>query len=318
MDTFYNDFLSVLEERYPSKSDLVNALMDLLRLEKESVYRRLRRDVCFSAAEMMRIAGAWNISIDNIVTSPPDKTRPFYLKAIDFMAPGEADYAILERHNRDLERGASDPNGLAVKIVNSLPRGLYARSEPLTRFFTMKWRHKFAPEKALVFGDIQIPERMRQIDLKHADIECSFAEMHSIHDPRVIENLVDEIVYYRSIGKLTGADTHLLGDELLALVDYMEDVTLTGYFPNSKSKLFFYLSHTWIEAECHLFRSAYFNLSMVKVMERNSIASTDQSVLDRLMKLAQATKRMSVLMSESNALQQAEFFARQRDLIRKL
>jgi hypothetical protein len=36
------------------------------------------------------------------------------------------------------------------------------------------------------------------------------------------------------------------------------------------------------------------------------------------MKLALATKRMSVLMSESNALQQIEFFTRQRTIIKTL
>ncbi len=318
MKHFYDNFLLALEERYPSKSDLVNALVDLLHLEKESIYRRLRRDVYFSAEEVMRIAGTWNISLDNIVSLHPKKTRPLRLKMVEFVDPQEEDYAILEQHNRDLELIASDPDGVAIEIVNALPRGLYARSEPLTRFFNMKWRHKYAPEKALNFCDIHIPERMRKLDLEYIHIEHSIAEVHSIHDPRMIENLVDEIVYYRSIGMLTHDDTALLRDELVQLADYIENVTLTGLFPEKKNKLFFYLSHTWIETEYLLFYSTNFHLSMVKVLERNSIASIDKVVLEQFMKMALATKRMSVLMSQSNALQQAEFFARQREIIMTL
>jgi hypothetical protein len=318
MEYFYNRFLAALEERYPSKPDLVNALVDLLCLEKESVYRRLRRSVHFSAEEVMRIAGKWNISLDNLVSVNPGKTSPFRLKMLEFIDPGEDDYAILEQHNRDLELVAADPDGFAIEIVNALPRGLYARSEHLTRFFNMKWRHKFSPENALPFSEIHIPERMRKLDLEYIRIEHGISEMHSIHDPRMIENIVGEIVYYRSIGMLTDDDTALLRNELLILVDYIENVTLTGCFPNQKNKLFFYLSHTWIETEYLLFKSTQFNLSMVKVMERNAIASLDKRVLDRFMKLALATKRMSVLMSESNALQQIEFFARQRNIIMSL
>jgi hypothetical protein len=237
---------------------------------------------------------------------------------LEFIDPGEDDNAIREQHNRDLELVAADPGGFAIEIVHALPRGLYARSEHLTRFFNMKWRHKFSPEKALTFGEVRIPERMRKLDLEYIRIEHGISEMHSIHDPRMIENLVAEIVYYRSTGMLTGDDVALLRGELLMLVDYIENVALTGCFPNRKNKLFFYLSHTWIETEYLLFRSAQLNLSMVKVMERNAIASLDRKVLDRFMKLALATKRMSVLMSESNTLQQMEFFTRQRDVIMTL
>ena len=318
MGHLYNNFLASLQTRYPVKSDLVNALADMLHLEKESVYRRLRGDVHFSAEEMMRIAGKWDISLDNIVSANPGKTLPFSLHMVEFLEPTEEDYAILEQHNRDLELVAADPKGFGIEIVNALPRALYARSEHLARFFSMKWCHKFKPENALPFSRVQMPKRLRKIDLEYIEIEHRFSEMHSIHDPRMIENLVDEMVYYRSIGMLTCEETILLRDELLSLVDYMEEVTRTGYFPETGNKLFFYLSHIWIEAECQLFCSASFNLSMVKVLKRNFIASTDRSALDLFMKMALATKRMSVLMSQSNALKQAEFFTRQREIIMTL
>ncbi len=167
MTRFYTHFMAILQKRYPVKSDLVNALTDLLHLEKESIYRRLRYDVYFTAEEMMRIAGAWNISLDNIVSTYPDKTMPFHLQMTGFVDPTEEDYAILEQHNRGLELVAADPKGFAIEIVNALPRGLYARSEHLTRFFSMKWYHKYKPEKALAFSQVRIPQRLRNIDLEY-------------------------------------------------------------------------------------------------------------------------------------------------------
>ncbi len=315
MKPFYDNFLAALEERYPAKCELVNALVEMLCLERESVYRRLRRDVYFSADEMMQIAGAWNISLDNIVSANRAKTHSFHLKTIDFASPTDEDYAILEQHNRDLELVAADPQGRAIEIVNALPRGLYARSELLTRFFTMKWRHKFSPETALAFGEIEISERMRAIDRDYVHIEHTIPEMYSIHDPRMIEYLVGEITYYRMIGMLTESEAGLLRGELAALIDYMERVTLTGYFPDTKCKHFFYLSHTWIETEYLLFRSRGFNMGMVRVLERNAVSTFDERILDRFFEMARATMRMSVLMSRSNALQQAEYFARQREII---
>jgi hypothetical protein len=318
MIPFYDNFILALEERYPDKPERVNALTDLLRLEKESIYRRLRGEVLFTAAEVLRIAGAWNISLDNITSANPEKTRPFRFKSVEFVDPTEEDYAILERHNHDLELIASDPDGMAIEVVNGLPRGLYARSEHLTRFYTMKWRHKYSPEKALNFSEIQIPQRMRELDREYIRISHRIPEMHSIHDAHMIENLIAEIIYYRSIGMLSLDDSLLLRDELMALIDYLEDVTGMGIFPSQKGKIFFYLSHTWIDNEYFLYNSKLFKMSLVKVLERNYLASLDEKVLNLFMKTALAAKRMSVLMSGSNALQQAEFFSLQREKIQAL
>jgi hypothetical protein len=311
----YDNFLAALKERYPSKPERVNLLADMLTLEKESVYRRLRGEVLFTAAEVMRIAEAWNISIDNIVASNHEKTTPFRLQSVEFVDPTEPDYTIVEQHNRDLELVGNDPDGMAIEVVNTLPRGLYTRSEPLTRFFTMKWLYKHAPERALNFGDIRIPERMRELDREYVRISHRIPEMHSIHDARMIEYLVDDMVYYHSLGMLTDDDHVLLRGELMTLVDYLEEVTMRGLFPEGTGKLFFYLSHTWIETEYFLYRSRSFNMSLVKVLERNYLSSLDARVIDRFMNMAFATKRMSVLMSGSNALQQKDFFSRQREKI---
>jgi uncharacterized protein YifE (UPF0438 family) len=94
----------------------------------------------------------------------------------------------------------------------------------------------------------------------------------------------------------------------------MEDVALKGCFPTG-NKIFFYLSHTWQETEYSLFESNSLTLSLVKVLERNAISSTDKKVFDKFMNMVQATKRASVLMSGSNALRQVEFFTRQKEII---
>ena len=182
----------------------------------------------------------------------------------------------------------------------------------------MKWRHLLNPSDALPFARIEIPPRMRRIDLDYIAVEHRFPRMHSIHDPGMIENLVRQIVYYRSIGMVTRPESLLLRDELLTLVDYLQEVTLTGSFPGARGKLHFYLSHTAIDTEYLLFRAAGLTLSMTKVLERCAVTSLDPGVLERFMLMARTAMRTSVLMSHSNALQQAEFFGRQREIITSL
>jgi hypothetical protein len=312
---YYDNFLQALEERYPRKSDLANALMDILPIEKESIYRRLRKDVYFTVDETMLIADTLNISLDSVIRAHPTKTRPFQFNMIEFVNPRESDYKILENYNRDVKAVCKDPNGKMFEVLNALSRSLYGRSELLTRFVTMKWLYKFGmPQEVMPFGEIHIPDRMRELDLEYVQLVHQVPELHTIDDEHFIEHFVDEIAYFRSIGMVADEEAMQLKDELLDMIDYMEDVALKGYFPTG-NKLFFYLSHTWQETEYTLFESQSLTLSLIKVLERNAVSSTDKKVFDKFMNMVQATKRASVLMSGSNALRQVEFFTRQKEAI---
>jgi len=316
MEHFYDNFLEALTERYPRKIDLVNALIEILPLEKESIYRRLRKDIFFTAEEIMRVASAWNISLDNIISVNPNKIRPFRFNMIEFVNPQEDDYSLLENHNQTLEIIGQDPESRMVEITHTLPRSLYGRYENLTRFFTMKWRYKHdMPEVPLVFSDIQIPERMRAIEKEYIKRIHNISEINAIHDPRFIEHLVDDIVYFRSVRIITDEEVALLKEELLELIDHVEDVVSKGYLHNTGNKILFYLSHTWLESEYFLYESKYLTLSMVKILERNAVISFDKKVFLNFMEMFQSTKRSSVLMSASNSLQLVEFCTKQRNMV---
>ena len=209
-----------------------------------------------------------------------------------------------------------DPKGKMIEVINTLPRSLYSRSELLTRFFTMKWLYKYdLSQEVTPLGNIRIPERMRTLDLEYVRLVHNISEVHSIHDSRFIERTVDDIAYFRTVGMVTEDEAAQLRDELLTLIDYMADVTSIGYFRHTGNKLFFYLSHTWLDSEYLLFESNLLTLSSVRILERNSIASTDKKVFAKFMNMVQSTKCSSVLMSGSNTLQQVEFFSRQRALV---
>ncbi len=236
---FYDNFLAALEERYPLKADLVNALTDILVLEKESIYRRLRRDVFFSADEVMRIASAWNLSLDNIICANPEKIRPFQYEMVDYNNPVEADYALLERFNNDMALVAKDPNGKVYEVLNSFPRGMYSRSELLTRFMTMKWLYKYGnPGEVRKFCDIKISERMQEIDREHINKLHNIAELHSYLDKRIYANVVDEIAYFHYIGMISKEEKAALKSDLLELIDYSELISQKGIFAKRARRFF--------------------------------------------------------------------------------
>ncbi|MDR0794789.1 MAG: hypothetical protein LBE79_01845 [Tannerella sp.] len=319
MNKFYDKFLDELALRYPRKTELVDALLDILILEKESVYRRLRKDVYFTSEEMMQIAGAWNISLDNIICTTPHKTKPFHFSMLDYIKPQEADYKVFEDFNRAMELVVKDPAGKMIEVTNTLPGTIYLEYDNLTRFFTMKWFYKYAiPEDTLVFADTHIPDRMREMEREYIESVRNIHEVYTICDSSFIEHLISNVQYFKSVRMITQKEITLLKDELLDIIDYMEDAALKGYFPETGNKLYFYLSHTWLETEFLLYESKFMTLSMVKTLELGGICSWDKNVFDKFMNMVQSTKRSSVLLSASNDLQIIRFFSKQKELIMEL
>ena len=124
-ELLYDNLLNAIKEEFPQKTNLVNALVDLLCIEKEAVYRRLRGEVAFTFAEIVTIANAFGISLDNLVGTVTAKSRPFQLKLVDFVNPMETDYDMLDQYIDILGLAREDDRSELIDCTNILPQQLY-------------------------------------------------------------------------------------------------------------------------------------------------------------------------------------------------
>ena len=126
-ELLYDNLLNAIKEEFPQKTNLVNALVDLLCIEKEAVYRRLRGEVAFTFAEIVTIANAFGISLDNLVGTVTAKSRPFQLKLVDFVNPMETDYDMLDQYIDILGLAREDDRSELIDCTNFLPQQLYMK-----------------------------------------------------------------------------------------------------------------------------------------------------------------------------------------------
>jgi hypothetical protein len=317
--SFYNNFLVAMAARYPRKADLTNALMKLLPLERESVYRRLRGDVSFTFEEVMQIARAWSISIDNIICSSPGRTKPFQYNMVNFVDPEEEDYKVIDDYHRMISLIAGDATGQMTEALNTLPTAFFYHSELLSRFLMMRWRFQTgAAEEIRTLREIAIPEELRKRQLSYCRHIATIPRIHYICDFRLFEYLTEEIGYFLSIRLIDSEDVAMLHDELLALSTRLEEVVTRGHFPDSNGKLSLYVSHTSFETGYTLYESKDILISMVRLFVLTAISSRNREAFLRLKRRSQSTIRSSVLISVSNELQRIEFFNRQREIIGRL
>ncbi|MCD7937003.1 MAG: hypothetical protein LUG98_09105, partial [Tannerellaceae bacterium] len=83
-ELLHTHFVLLLQKREPDKSKLIELLMDILCIEKDSAYRRLRGEVPFSFAEAITIGERLGISLDGLMGALYEKTKNFALQQSDF------------------------------------------------------------------------------------------------------------------------------------------------------------------------------------------------------------------------------------------
>ena len=94
--SLYESFLAELRKKIPQGAKLTNTLVDMLYIEREAVYRRLRGEVPFTFMEVMTIAKELGISLDNLTETDTCKSRPFQLKLVEYANPLDADFRMMQ------------------------------------------------------------------------------------------------------------------------------------------------------------------------------------------------------------------------------
>ena len=138
-DLLYENLVTAIKDKFPGRGVLTNKLADLLMLEKEAVYRRLRGDVPFTIFEIATIAAKLDISLDHIIGCSSGKSRPFQMKMVNFLNPSEEDYEMLENFVNELRYLKDDPNSEVGGALNILPQSLVLGYRHIYRFYLFKW-----------------------------------------------------------------------------------------------------------------------------------------------------------------------------------
>lgn len=315
----YDNLLNTIKEEFPQKTNLVSALVDLLCIEKEAVYRRLRGEVAFTFAEIVTIANAFGISLDNLVGTVTAKSRPFQLKLVDFVNPKEIDYDMLEQYVDVLGLSREDEKSELIDCTNILPQQLYMNYKYISRFYLFKWLYQCgAPGKAKRFDEIEVTDRFVGIQLASVEESRYVRNSYYILDPLIFQYLVNDINYFMSIHLIGKEDVELLKEELMKFLDEMEILATRGYFEETGNKVFIYISSVNFDTSYWCVQIKNYHISMIKTFILSSVASLDEGTYEKLRKWLRALIRSSIMISVSGERQRVAFFKAQRELIQSL
>lgn len=317
-NSWYDAFIDKLYKKFPKRMLLTKSMMYLLGLEREAVYRRLRKDVLFSAHEIVKIASAWNISLDEITNINAEQFS-FQMRQVNYLDPSKEEIAFLKYVIQSIGYLKNFPTTEFMDISNKFPRQLLAGYYYLNQFYLFKWMYQYGNDtEVLPFSQIKISEEKYKLTREYNEVIKLVPNNNFIWDPCIFDFLINDIKYFHSIYMITDEEKELIKKDLFNFLDYMLEVANAGCYPETKSKVNIFISQINIDTNYSYTLSPEANICFVHVFEKYEIFSFNADMIENFKAWMQMKKRTSIQISEVDERSRIEFFTTQRRLIETL
>lgn len=318
-DLIHEKLVGAIREKIPHKATLTNTLADLLCMEREAVYRRMRGDVSFSFSEVAAISNKLGISLDNLMGAHSVKSRPYQLSLVEYIDPMEDDYKMWILYNERLKEAREDPASCNVECMNVLPSIFLLDYKYITRFYLFKWYNQYGhSENTVHFRHIDSADKLLAIQRITAMESQHIKRTIYIWDPLIFQYIVNDIQYYSSVRLIDPEEVQQLKQELLVFMDKMELMASRGEYPETGNSIQFYISNINFDTSYSYLEAKNLRISIIRAFILNSVVSLDEKAYEIFRNCMQSLLKSSTMISVSGEKQRILFFEKQRQIINSL
>lgn len=316
-ERLHDRLIQEIRNKIPKNSLLVNKLSDLLCIEKEAVYRRLRKEVPFSFSEVAEISKELLISLDNLVGINDERKRSaFQLQMTEFIKPQETDYIMMDEYVEVYRRAKNDKTSEMATSSNIIPQTIFAGFPAVRHFYLFKWNYHYEMnEKVKTFHDLIIPEKVIQSYEENFIAAKNIARAYHILDQQLFQYIVNDILFFHSIDLIKKEDVLKIKKELLNLLEYLENLARTGIYEETKNEVYFYVSDLNIDSNYFYLDTNLIKISLLSAFILSSASSSDEKTLAQLKNWVQSIIRISNLITVTGEKHRSLFFNSQRKIV---
>ncbi|MDR1813329.1 MAG: hypothetical protein LBR18_00555 [Tannerella sp.] len=305
-----NDRLAeILKKAVPERGKLTNLLCEQLEIEKVAIYRRLRNDIPFTFAEVVKIAKWLGISLDSIVgESNPYRSQAFQLYWQDFFNLNEKDEKMSNDYIAAIILAAHNPYSEFGIAVNGLPLHVTVQFPTIFRFYVLKWMYQFGkPGELIKYSDVVLPEFLLDIHRRYRAAVLQVGYTYFISDETAFQKLINDIHYFKSIHLITDDEIAQLKDDFTEMFSRIEAIAIKGAYPNG-NEVEIYTSGVSFETTYTYLYSESVYVSMIGVFTTGSMSSVDPQSCNHMRSWLRALKRTAtpITGNEKNRIQYIE------------
>lgn len=317
-DQLHRLLLEEIKKTQLKTNEVVRVLMESLSLGKEAAYRRLRSDVPFTLQEAAVIAKKLSISLDDLIGVDLEKSKTLRIKLPDFVAPDESGrhmFTDFIAFYESISRMKTTETGM---VTNALPQEIFSKYDLITKLNIFRWQYYYSYEKRVPFKDLVVSEWVTDALKRQYVLAKNFKDSYYVFDQRIFIRLVKEIDFFESIGLIDEQSVQQIKEELLALVGYLEELTITGEFTETGNKVSLYITDIEVPFSCAYIKADTVEYTLMKAFIMTSVTSFDREVFAKIRDWVFSSIRASTLITKSSDIERITFFSRQRELIRAL
>lgn len=313
-------FLDILVEKYPQKKDLAHMLMEILPIEKEAIYRRLRGEVPFAINELGLVAEALDISIDRLVGYMHINFLPQVDQSPDADTEEESkNYQALINYIDKIKEISEQPFSKHVHAMSYLPLGICAAYPQLLKFMLYLYFHLYGEIDLLkTFHSFRLSDKVRSAFVRMNYYLDHISKTSYVWDRSLLKHLITNIRYFVAVKLLTIEEVAVIKRDLAQLLDDLEASAVKGLFKNTGNKFSLFLSsihvgfthgYLWSEKSC---------VSILSMYIIQTVASFDKAICKETEAHIYSLSKLSTLISITGEKERLAFFREQRELVEAL
>ena len=220
--------LKEIESRFPRRADAVDRMVNLLHLQKDGIYRRIRGETILTPDEIEILVKAFKLSLDKYIFKQSDSVvftfNPFSHKVKNF-----GDY--LDGIHQDLMVLSQLPKVHISDAWAEIPFFYYIFYPELLSFKFYVWGRtiwQFDYLQNLKFDIDIIPTPVIQQAQQVLETYCAIPSTQ-LWSLNIIDNTLNQIEYFSNAGGFNNPqDAILLCNRLMQLTDHMELMATHG------------------------------------------------------------------------------------------
>jgi len=297
---------------------LAKSVGETLGISDDGAYRRIRGTTELTYSEIRKLSQRFGISIDKIMDIPSiyrqlryqyHNQNYFAMEDIDIRMSG--DYIVAIR------AAAKNPYSEFGMATNTLTLHTRIANPLLFRFFILKWMYQYGgPDKALPFSKITFPKELMDHHKQYTELIKTIKYTFIIVQECALQNIVNDIRYFREIRLLSDDDIAALKESLYVAFRRNEQLAINGEY-DTGNKVDFYVSGLYLDSSYSYLISEKLYITMIDAYTVGAVTSLDEEAGTLLKQWMKSLKSTSTLITGSER-SRMQFFDRQYKCIDQL
>ncbi|MCG8328639.1 MAG: hypothetical protein MI974_13185 [Chitinophagales bacterium] len=317
---FQHAIVTQILNKYQKQAQAIDALMKLLQLKKDAVYRRINGERKLTPDEISILAAHYQLDINKIVGPIPGNIQ-FSFNHLQQPVKGYMDYLIqLETTTNAMLQ----VDGLKVYYATQeIPIFLYMLWPELVAFKfyihgLTSWSLDYVKDTPFSFG--LIPFHELEIARKMA-IEYQRIDSIELWSPTILDNTINQIRFVADIGQFKSKKDALdICHYLEELIQFAQQSTERGYKRKDSAEGFFHLYSNELASTGNTILAVGENRKQLytSFATPNFLVTDDEALCDYMEGWFQIFIKRSVYISQHSGAATTRFFAQMKEKVKRL